>query len=237
MKNSMDICLEWNVQCVFFCVYIFFVAVVVFSPIFVRRISKWNHLTSIHYRFALRWEMSTSKSNVYTIFFIHILYTNVYKIYDDFCQLEHANRIIEVNALHFFRTFGRCVLYMVCNFILFIFFLCHFSFCVFVFHSFCFVLFWFDFSQQKTITITTTTTTTNASETADKTTEERAHCFKHLSKSASELDSHESYTNLTQPSPTPQRRTVAGVLQRTHGFLSTLKVIIAIIYRHNCFSF
>lgn len=78
----------------------------------------------------------------------------------------------------------------------------------------------------------TTTTTTNETRTADKTTEERAHCFKHLSKSASELDSHDNYTNLTQPSPTPQRRTVAGVLQRTHGFLSTLKVIIAIIYRY-----
>lgn len=69
------------------------------------------------------------------------------------------------------------------------------------------------------------------SQRTDKTAEERAHCFKHLSKSASELDSHDNYTNLTQPSPTPQRRTVAGVLQRTHGFLSTLKVIIA-IYRY-----
>lgn len=60
----------------------------------------------------------------------------------------------------------------------------------------------------------------------DKTTEQRAHCFKHLSKSASELDSRDSYTNVPQPSPSPQRngRTVAGVLQRTHGFLSTLKV-------------
>ncbi|XP_055315199.1 multiple C2 and transmembrane domain-containing protein isoform X2 [Sitodiplosis mosellana] len=62
-------------------------------------------------------------------------------------------------------------------------------------------------------------------EVKDKTTEQRAHCFKHLSKSASELDSRDSYTNVPQPSPSPQRsgRTVAGVLQRTHGFLSTLK--------------
>lgn len=62
----------------------------------------------------------------------------------------------------------------------------------------------------------------------EKTVEERAHSFKHLSKSASELDSRENYTNLPQPSPSPQRsgRTVAGVLQRTHGFLSTLKVTI-----------
>lgn len=61
----------------------------------------------------------------------------------------------------------------------------------------------------------------------DRTTEQRAHCFKHLSKSASELDSRDSYTNVPQPSPSPQRsgRTVAGVLQRTHGFLSTLKVM------------
>lgn len=84
--------------------------------------------------------------------------------------------------------------------------------CVFMLFSIRLVLFCFDFTQQ-----------------VDKTAEERAHCFKHLSKSASELDSHDNYTNLTQPSPTPQRRTVAGVLQRTHGFLSTLKVIIAII--------
>lgn len=64
----------------------------------------------------------------------------------------------------------------------------------------------------------------------DKTNDEPTHSIKHLSKSASELDSRESYTNVTQPSPTPQRsgRSVAGVLQRTHGFLSTLKVIIAI---------
>lgn len=63
--------------------------------------------------------------------------------------------------------------------------------------------------------------------TGEKTAEQRAHSFKHLSKSASELDSRDSYTNIPQPSPSPQRsgRTVAGVLQRTHGFLSTLKVI------------
>lgn len=61
----------------------------------------------------------------------------------------------------------------------------------------------------------------------EKTTEERAHNFKHLSKSASELDSHDNYTHLPQASASSPRsgRTVAGVLQRTHGFLSTLKVI------------
>lgn len=49
---------------------------------------------------------------------------------------------------------------------------------------------------------------------------------KHLSKSASELDSRDNYSVQPQPSPTPQRssRTVTHVLQRTHGFLSTLKV-------------
>lgn len=58
------------------------------------------------------------------------------------------------------------------------------------------------------------------------------HSFKHLSKSASELDSRENYTNSPQPSPTPQRsgRSVVGVLQRTHGFLSTLKVILHCIW-------
>lgn len=61
----------------------------------------------------------------------------------------------------------------------------------------------------------------------EKTAEERAHSFKHLSKSASELDSRENYTHLSPPSASPQRSgRVAGVLQRTHGFLSTLKVII-----------
>lgn len=135
--------------------------------------------------------------------------------------MEHVNRIIEVNALHFsyfWSLYG-------CNFIF------HFSYAIslsiFVFHSYCFVLFcfvWISLNKNNNRQQTTTKT-----HTADKTTEERAHCFKHLSKSASELDSHENYTNLTQPSPTPQRRTVAGVLQRTHGFLSTLKVIIAII--------
>lgn len=65
------------------------------------------------------------------------------------------------------------------------------------------------------------------SQTEEKTAEQRAHSFKHLSKSASELDSRDIFTNIPQPGPSPQRsgRTVAGVLQRTHGFLSTLKVI------------
>lgn len=62
----------------------------------------------------------------------------------------------------------------------------------------------------------------------DTKTEEKAQSFgKHLSKSASELDSRENYVVPQLPSsPSPQRsgRSVAGVLQRTHGFLNTLKV-------------
>lgn len=61
----------------------------------------------------------------------------------------------------------------------------------------------------------------------DSKAEEKAQSFgKHLSKSASELDSRENYAIPSQSSPSPQRsgRSVAGVLQRTHGFLSTLKV-------------
>lgn len=63
----------------------------------------------------------------------------------------------------------------------------------------------------------------------DSSKEERAHSFgKHLSKSASELDSRDNYNaqSASQSSSSPQRsgRTVAGVLQRTHGFLNTLKV-------------
>lgn len=57
--------------------------------------------------------------------------------------------------------------------------------------------------------------------------EEKAQSFgKHLSKSASELDSRENYAIPSHSSPSPHRsgRSVAGVLQRTHGFLSTLKV-------------
>ncbi|XP_031618309.1 multiple C2 and transmembrane domain-containing protein [Contarinia nasturtii] len=60
----------------------------------------------------------------------------------------------------------------------------------------------------------------------EKTSDQRAHSFKYLSKSASELDSRDNYTNnIPQPSPSPQRsgRSVAGVFQRTHGFLSTLR--------------
>lgn len=49
---------------------------------------------------------------------------------------------------------------------------------------------------------------------------------KHLSKSASELDTRENYSvpSSNQSSSSPQRRAVAGVLQRTHGLLNTLKV-------------
>lgn len=58
--------------------------------------------------------------------------------------------------------------------------------------------------------------------------EEKAQSFgKHLSKLASELDNRENYV-VPQPSSSrsPQRsgRSMAGVLQRTHGFLNTLKV-------------
>lgn len=67
----------------------------------------------------------------------------------------------------------------------------------------------------------------NQSQTDELNKKEKVHALaKHLSKSASELDTRENYSipSSAQSSSSPQRRTVAGVLQRTHGFLNTLKV-------------
>lgn len=136
-----------------------------------------------------------------------------YSIYMSLFQLEHISRINIVLEIHF--SLSTCFLIATLSLYGAISF-CLLLFCTifFFFFFFCFIFLLFSCFSSKPIL-------------DDKTTEERAHSFKHLSKSASELDSRENYTNVTQPSPTPQRsgRSVAGVLQRTHGFLSTLKVI------------